>query len=293
MPVFLPCVMRQSKAWRVQRETRNFTQASQSMHTAPLHSRAMFRRPISLLLMSAVLMASAVMAGSSALPAPLTVAWLWDGAAVPAWSAQEVAMVTSHYLLRGDRLLMRPRMHAPALPAGVRVTPVVHVELSMVEPPVGLESRRQVLTDAVLSAARRSTSGRVQLDMEARPSQREFYLSLVKDIRAALPAEIKLSVTALAWWCQNSGWMDSLAADEVVPMFFRMGRASAQWRELVRDDSARLHPRCRAGSAGFSVQESMGAGVTRRYARSYWFDDRRWRDAASSFDPLNPEDRTP
>jgi hypothetical protein len=253
----------------------------------------MFRQAVRLLLLTIVLVVCAATAGSATVPASRTVAWLWDEAAVPPWSAEEVAMVTSHYLLRGDRLLMRPRMHAPSLPAGARVTPVVHVELSVVEPPTGLESRRQVLVDAVVSAAQRSSSGWVQLDMETRPSQRDFHLSLVKDIRAALPADLKLSVTALAWWCQNGAWMDSLAADEVVPMFFRMGRESARWRELVEERPARLHPRCRAGSAGFSAQEAMSDGVVRRYARSYWFDDRRWRDASSSFDPLNPETKHP
>ena len=63
--------------------------------------------------------------------------------------------------------------------------------------------------------------------MEARPSQRETYLRLVKQIRTTLPTDVRLSVTALAWWCRSDAWMDTLAADEVVPMYFRMGRDAA------------------------------------------------------------------
>lgn len=214
-----------------------------------------------------------------------TIAWLWDGATQPAWSADEVAVVVGHYLLQGDQLKFRPRMHAPLLSAGTRITPVVHVELGLARPPTDLSRHKQVLVDAVVNAGRTSTSGRVQLDMEARPSQREFYLELVKDIRRVLPADTKLSVTALAWWCRSNVWMGDLAADEVVPMYFRMGRDSAELRYTLETSPARLHPRCTSDAAGFSAQEPFDEAVTYRYARAYWFDNRRWHAETSTPHP--------
>lgn len=179
-------------------------------------------------------------------------------------------------LLSGDAIRTRKAHHFP-LDAHTRVTPVLHVEVSTVNPPLNIETSRAPIVAAMLRAASRSSSGRVQLDMEAKPSQRDFYRSLVRDVRAALPADIALSVTALAWWCRSPAWLDGLAADEVVPMFFRMGKDGPALRELIAHAPQSLHPRCRSGSAGFSPQEPFPEQVSGRYRRTYWFDYHAWK----------------
>jgi hypothetical protein len=206
-------------------------------------------------------------------------AWLWDEARLPTWSAAEAAVLQRHILLSGDSVMTRPRMRRAALRQGTLVTPVVHVEVSILRPPQNIESSRPAILLAMRQAAAGSTSGWVQLDMEARPSQRLFYRSLVRELRATLPPDIKLSVTALAWWCRSPEWLDELPADEVVPMFFRMGKDSAALRELVDAAPATLHPRCRSSSAGFSPQEPFPASTVARYGRSYWFDYHAWRSS--------------
>lgn len=211
------------------------------------------------------------------------IAWLWDGAQPPAWSKAHVARLDRHILLSGATIRSRAGQHA-ALGADTRITPVLHVEVSTLAPPARLEAGRAAIVDAMLRAAARSTSGRVQLDMEAKPSQRVFYRSLVRDVRAALPPAIALSVTALGWWCRAPAWLDDLAADEVVPMFFRMGKDGAALRELVEHAPQSLHPRCRNASAGFSPQEPFSEQATARYQRSYWFDYTAWKRA----DPRTP-----
>lgn len=204
------------------------------------------------------------------------VAWLWDEAVLPAWSAQEAAVLQRHILLSADTIRVRPRMRQPAL-AATRVTPVLHIELSSVHPPRDIEASRALIVRAMLDAAAASSSGWVQLDMEAKPSQRRFYRSLVQEVRTALPPNIKLSVTALTWWCRSPDWLDGLAADEVVPMFFRMGKDSASLRAIIEHAPATLHARCRGDSAGFSPQEPFPAQVTERYRKTYWFDRYAWK----------------
>jgi hypothetical protein len=213
------------------------------------------------------------------------VAWLWDEALLPAWSVPEAAILQRHILLSGDTALTRPRRRWPAMPAATRVTPVLHVEVSTVNPPVDIESRRALIVRAMLEAANASTSGWVQLDMEAKPSQRVFYRSLVRQLRDRLPANIKLSVTALAWWCRSPAWLDGLAADEVVPMFFRMGRDNARLRAIVEQSPTTLHASCRAGSAGFSPQEPFAPQVSERYRKTYWFDRYAWKRSAAASSP--------
>ncbi len=199
------------------------------------------------------------------------IAWVWDGTDVPVWSQGEAAVVVDHYLLQGDGVLHRPRATAPRMPAGTRVTPVVHVELSTVRPPHDVGRHEALLVQALLDAAARSTSGWVQLDMEARPSQREAFLQLVARTRQALRGRTKLSVTALAWWCRTA-WVQQVQADEVVPMFYRMGRDAGQFKALLHDAPQQLAAACRTGAAGFAMQEPPAAPVARRYGRLYWFD---------------------
>lgn len=209
---------------------------------------------------------------------PDAIAWLWKDASVPAFSRAAVAVVDRHVWLVGDKVLVRPGARPRALARATAVIPVVHVEIDPLHPPTTLRQAEPVVLDAMRSAARATTSGWVQLDLEARPSQRADYRALVQSIRAALPHEVKLSVTALAWWCRSGAWLDGLAADEVVPMFFRMGRDQAALREIVARRPAALHPLCRAGSAGFSRQEAFPRDVAARYRRTYWFDETGWKD---------------
>ncbi|MBC7786285.1 MAG: hypothetical protein H7Z18_02255 [Methylophilaceae bacterium] len=101
--------------------------------------------------------------------------------------------------------------------------PLVHVEFDIFKPPPAPTNLHDDILNAVLIAASQSTSGWVQLDCEARTSHRLFYKTLVHDIKVALPHHIKLSVTALAWWCNSKDWLNDLKADGVVPMFFAWG----------------------------------------------------------------------
>lgn len=209
---------------------------------------------------------------------PTAVLWIWNQppAKLPAHGG--VAIIDRHIWLTGDKILLRPGARPRNLPAGVRVTPVVHVELDPLHPPASLDAARPSILAAVRAAAAASTSGVVQLDLEARPSQRASYRALVRELRAALPPRVKLSVTALAWWCGSRAWLDDLAADDVVPMFFRMGKDHQALRAIVERHPERLHPRCRGGSAGFSPQEPFAASVTARYRQTYWFDEHGWKD---------------
>ena len=227
-------------------------------------------------LLAAWLLAPAIALAASAPPAG-GVAWMWDGAQVPRPLPAEIAPVVDQYLFRGTQVLRRPGHPPRGLPATVRVTPVVHVEMSVVRPPLDIDAHASLVVDAVVRAARRSTSGWVQLDLEAHPSQRAFYRRLVGDVRAALPPGIRLSVTALAWWCRSTEWLDGLAADEVVPMFFRMGRDGSALRTILIENPDRLHGRCRGEAVGFALQEPFPDATVARFRRTYWFDNRHWR----------------
>ena len=223
------------------------------------------------------LVLTALLLSAQAHAAPAVIPWIWDGGQWPHDGVDEAAVVVDDVLLRGASMTLHPGSRRGEKPTALRVTPVVHVEMSQRDPPQEPERFHDALRDLVLRAATRSTSGWVQLDLEARPSQRVFYQALVRDVHQRLGGQVKLSVTALAWWCESPEWLDAsaLPADEVVPMFFRMGREAPSYREALVREPARLHPRCRAAAIGSSTTEPLPAAAFPTYARHYVFNSRQ------------------
>jgi len=219
---------------------------------------------------------------------------------MPPPDATAWAVTVTQMRLTPDGIDERPRLRGYPAPDGRPVTPVIHVDpLPAREAGSALNDIQQTAIVArVLDAASRSTSGWVQFDFEAVPSQRDSYHALVRRLRAALPASTKLSVTLLAWQCRSRAWMDPIAADEVVPMFFRLGRDAARWQKELADGARTLHPRCRNEAAGFSPQDTPPAEWQRRWPKRYWFNLARGRStdwptgAASAIWPERPPPRT-
>jgi hypothetical protein len=128
---------------------------------------------------------------------------------------------------------------------------------------------------AIVERARLPMVAAVQIDFDARASQRPMYRQLLHAVRAGLPPAMPLSMTALASWCLDDDWLDELPVDEAVPMLFRMGPAAeglrAEW-------SARtLSPRCRT-SRGVSLDEAAPRRGGSR--RTYVFNPGPWSAAA-------------
>lgn len=193
----------------------------------------------------AMLIAWSVGAAEASTVEPREYWWYWDRPAdvLPAPApGVGVALVVEHVLLSGDQVVVRHRRSALPLPQGVVVMPVVHVEVDPARPFAGIAAQRAALVTLFVDTAQRSPSAWVQLDFEARLSQRAFWQQAVVDIRAALPDEVRLSVTALASWCYGDRWLADVPADEIVPMYFRLGRARA---DLIRRSAGGpAEPRC-------------------------------------------------
>jgi hypothetical protein len=172
--------------------------------------------------------------------------WYWDRPAaqlpLPA-PGVGAAVVTTHVVLSGESFARQPRRSALHLPDGVATIPVIHVEVDPARPFAGNAGQIDALRDAVVDVARRGgPSAWVQLDFEARKSQREFWRSAVQAIRSALPTGVKFSVTALASWCYGDRWLGDVPVDEVVPMYFRLGRTRPDY--VLRSAVGVSEPRC-------------------------------------------------
>jgi len=133
-----------------------------------------------------------------------------------------VASLARTLTLSGARVVARPRFQPLRLPPLTRVVAVGRIESDGAHAPtLSVRQRHRAVTE--LAALVRPGVVAVQVDFDARSSQRAFYRELLVDLRRTLPDSIALSITALGSWCAGDRWLGGLPVDEVVPMLFRMG----------------------------------------------------------------------
>ncbi len=208
---------------------------------------------------------------------PRTTLWVWERAEdVRAIDARTTAIASlEQTILLTPEVLGQPRRQPLTYPSGAARIAVVRIEAP---PHASLTAVQQERTVALLlNAARQPGIAALQVDFDATRSQRAFYSSLLTELRRQMPADLPLSITALASWCSYDDWIAGLPIDEAVPMFFRMepdrrdAPADAPWFRI-------REPLC-MGSAGISTHERRPDALAGK--RIYVFADRGWRQDLS------------
>ena len=202
-------------------------------------------------------------------PSPQVVLWAWErpvdlrnlppGAGV-AFLAQTITIVRGSYVVAGRR---QPLLVDPS-------TPIIAV--TRIEAPVDAGAPEiAFIARAIADTSQLPRVSGVQIDFDARASQRELYRHILHEVRAALPPHVPLSMTALVSWCLDDEWLDELPVDEAIPMLFRMGPSE----EALREEWTRRTPapKCR-GAIGVSLDEPAPAG--RKGRRAYVFNPGPW-----------------
>ena len=116
----------------------------------------------------------------------------------------------------------------------------------------------------------------IQVDFDAAVSERDFYRGVLHDLRQKLPADVSLSITALASFCIGDRWLADLPVDEAVPMIFRMGTDDKRIKSFLVGGKDFPEPVCQT-SYGIALDEpvAMKFAETRRL---YVFDDHAWSE---------------
>jgi hypothetical protein len=183
-----------------------------------------------------------------------------------------VAFLASTVTIDDKTVAVRPRMQPLRVPPQTQLMAVVRVEARG----AALSGeQRDAAVNAIAASSRLPRVAAVQIDFDATASQREFYRTLLRDVRARLP-QTPISITALASWCFDDDWIADLPIDEAVPMLFRMGRDDRAIRARLRAGDDFREPLCRR-SAGVSTDEPLPAFPAGR--RVYWFAPRSWTEA--------------
>jgi len=226
----------------------------------------------------AVALAGDRMAGSprgTRIDLPPLVLWAWDrddDLRFVDTRDTAVAFLASTITLRRDDIFVEPRHNSLKVPEGTRLVAVAHVESDRSEPPV-LDAVQLDRFIEVLAALAAGTPHEVlQVDFEALSSQRAFLVAALDGLRRRLP-DAAISVTALSSWCLSERWTGRLAADEVVPMFFRLGPDGRRIRERFAHGGDFPSASCRA-SLGVAIDELPSVLPAGR--RIYAFSPRHW-----------------
>jgi hypothetical protein len=106
----------------------------------------------------------------------------------------------------------------------------------------------------------------IQIDFDARESQRAWYAALLREVRADLPQSMPLAITSLVSWCDRDDWIQGLPVDDATPMMFRMGTGVVAPPDF-------LVPVCK-GSVGVSTDELPARVPNGR--RIFFFHPGRW-----------------
>lgn len=189
-----------------------------------------------------------------------------------------VAYLAGTLYLRGEGVVVRPRLQPLRVPPQTKLIAVVRVESDRAAAPPLSGAQHAKAVTAITKLIRPRGIAALQVDFDARTSERDFYRDLLVDVRRQLPASIPLSITALASWCAYDRWLTGLPVDEAVPMLFRMGRDRHQITAYLRAGRGFDQPVCRS-SAGVSTDEAfpeLPAGQ-----RLYIFHTRPWSPAAA------------
>jgi hypothetical protein len=213
------------------------------------------------------------------------VAWIWpdsngplplSGHTGPAY--REAAVLVESLVLRGAGVEHGGRRQPLPLPEGVSLIPVVHVEAAADAPAQYTAAQRHAIVAAVRrhAALAGARAGLLQLDFEAPARQRQAYQQLVAEVRQALPAHVRLGVTALAHWCTQGDWLDRLPVDEVVPMLYRLGPHAHDWHRRFAQPDNSLAQRCHGPALGFATNDPPPPALLARATRPYWFDEAAW-----------------
>jgi hypothetical protein len=206
-------------------------------------------------------------------PGPATILWAWerpeDLRSIDT-SNTGVAFLATTLKVRGSEVQVVDRAQPLLVSAGTYLIAVTRIETQADQP--AQATVIPGIATAIAETAKLPGVRAIQVDFDARDSERAFYRQVLEQVRLRLTRAMPLSITALASWCIGDRWLQGMEFDEAVPMLFQMGPDARAVREHLRSGGA-LASSC-VGAAGFGTDEA--APALARTARTYWFSPKPW-----------------
>ncbi|HXQ70050.1 MAG TPA: hypothetical protein VN844_06165 [Pyrinomonadaceae bacterium] len=203
---------------------------------------------------------------------PAVIVWAWERPEDLSFLDPEktgVAFLAKTIYLRGDKVVVKPRLQPLKTALGTKLVTVVRIETDRTDVPTLSSMQMQKTAREILNS---SASSMVQIDFDATVSERDFYRELLQQVRLHLPVSTALSITALASWCAGDDWLRDLPIDEAVPMLFRLGVDQRQFQRRLETGQPFESRQCQ-NAAGVSTDEPVTPPAVDRL---YIFSPKPW-----------------
>lgn len=196
-----------------------------------------------------------------------------------------VAFLAQTLALKNDDVILSPRHQSLDVSPETKLIAVTRIESQKTTGQYASlsDAQRHKAVGLILRTMQLRNVLAIQIDFDATSSERDFYRALLHDVRAKLPDNLALSMTALASFCVGDRWLSDLPVDEAVPMIFRMGADDRSIKNLLSSGEDFREPLCQK-SYGIAVDEPVDIQF-KAGRRVYVFNDRSWK--ASDITSLN------
>jgi hypothetical protein len=176
-----------------------------------------------------------------------------------------VAFLAQTLILSGDTVQVKLRQQPLKVNPQTKLIAVTRIETDSA--PVLSTTQRDEIIRLLLNTLKLKNVSVLQIDFDAKVSQRGFYKELLTELRTKIPQTIPLSITALASFCLGDPWIKNLPVDEAVPMIFRMGADNGKVKALLKKGEDFSIPLCQQ-SYGIASDEPISfnfANTRRKY----------------------------
>lgn len=200
------------------------------------------------------------------------VLWAWEKREDLLWidpSSTRIAILTATATITEERWRVVHRMNPAWIPPEAKLSRVIRIDTrrALTRHPDPVPFAR-----ALYESIRVLPFTEVQIDFDARESERIWYRSVLEALRTLLPSRIRLTMTALASWCIADDWLRNLPVDEIVPMPFRMGRDRLPVLQHLREHGSFTSAQCQS-AIGVALDEPIPIPHVKRL---YIFNPEPW-----------------
>lgn len=199
----------------------------------------------------------------------------------------KVAYFAGNIFVRGELVKFRPRVQKLVTAKGSTLMPVFRIESVLTSNKAEFPTAKtaELVARTIVDSVGKTPNFRwVQVDFDATKNEREFYITLLHELRRRLPANIKISITSLASWLLDDKWLPDGICDEAVAMMFSLGPDKDN--VLARIKSTALNPGNGIDLAiGISANEKrtnqklFAANLQRSTDKLFIFNSRPWTRA--------------
>lgn len=188
-----------------------------------------------------------------------------------------VAFLAQTLTLQNEEVAFRPRRQPMEVAPNTYLIAVTRIETSKdinSRPKLSKEQSEKAVS-LIKKTLQLPNVRAVQIDFDVVVSEREFYRSMITQLKTSLPENTPLTITSLASWCVGDSWFNDFPIDEAVPMAFQMGADDERIRSFLGNGNDWREPLCR-GSYGISIDEPLKISfkANRRY---YYFNPKPWK----------------